>query len=1017
MSWPCFSSPEWLFALLLIPLVVFQSRRSLAGLGAIRRWVSMALRVLLVAVAVLALAEAGWLQVSREVTTIFLMDRSASISATEQQKIFKYMASVSALREKDGRGSDDLAGLVVLAKGAVVELAPRENFNSPQWMDSSIGIDHTDIGEGLRMAAASFPAGSRKRVVLISDGGQTRGEAFGEARRLAEAGVTVEVLPLHRLKSPEMLVERVAVRSEAREGEAVDVRVVLRASQAASGQLELLMDGQLVGSRSVRMSGQARLLSETFSVRLEKPGFYSFDARLRPASGCDTIKENNCGYGFTRLSGKARVLIIYAPGEGRQAEHDLGPLIKVLSQEKIEVQLAGLGSMPTSSAELAGFDCIVIVNTPAHAFTRSGMEAIKASVRDMGTGLVMIGGANGFGAGGYLNTPIEDALPVSCDVRQRKVMPNGALVLVMHTCEMPQPNYWGRRISQAAIDVLSDQDQAGLILFDWSSGCSWLFPIQNVGPARKKMRSLINTAQPGDMPDFDSSLKLALKGLKAASAALKHCIVISDGDPSLSNALLLRDFKNAKITVSTVAIAPHGGSCEKTLFNVARVTGGRYYFPKSPSLLPQIFVKEAMTVRRSVIYEGLFTPTLVMATGPLKGFDSGQGLPPLQKYVLTTARQRAQVPITARIADNPADPVLAYWQYGEGKAVAFTSSAATDWAPGWVDGKWGRYRQFWSQVVRWASRVGGGGELQVRSVIRDGQGRIVVEAIDENGNMINHLDIEGHVLGPDSKVVPGVDFVQTAPGRYEAKFPAGPSGAYQVVASYTDQAGTLRHNVTGASNSYSPEYLKFKGNPQLLQDIAEVTGGHVLSWDALADSKVIWARNLPPGYRTHPGWEWLLWAILILFPLDVAVRRVMIDWGAVNRNLQAAWIRLNPFSNADVPVAPDSTMSALMAQKQRIRDAAPTRPAGNVRNRFLDQLQAAREESGVEDDGLRDMLLRHKERRASVSAGKAAGGGKAAPPKAAGISGYASSLLEAKKKALSKKKKSGLEKDKKDNGE
>ncbi|MHC4914634.1 MAG: glutamine amidotransferase, partial [Planctomycetota bacterium] len=740
-----FLTPIWFLALLLLPLVVWHGRRSLAGLSDFRRWASMVLRVLLVLAAILALTEACWRQISREVTVVYLVDRSASVPSEEQKKVLRYMRETATRREKGGRQVDDRAGLVVFGEGSSVELAPSERFSAPQRLHSIIETEHTDIAEGLRMAAASFPAGARKRIVLISDGAETKGLALEEARRLGEMGVRVECLHIGREKQPEVMVDRLVVRQEARAGEPVQVRTILRADQPASGELELFLDGRPVAKRRFRTDAAGKLTPETFAVRLPGPGFYPIEVRLRPDPGCDTVHQNNVGYAFTQLRGKARVLILHSGAGRADPGADVGFLARALAREKIEVRLAGPAAIPTSNAELAGYDCVILANVGAYAFTKGGMEAVRSAVRDMGVGLIMIGGPDSFGAGGYLNTPIEEALPVSCEVRQRKVMPNGALALIMHTCEMPQPNYWGRRISKAAIDALSDQDQAGMLLYDWNKGCSWLFKMQQVGPNRAAMANLIKNAQPGDMPAFDPSMKMALAGLKAARAAMKHCIIISDGDPSLSDPTLVGQFKAAKITISTIAIAPHGGMCVGTLKRIANATGGRYYYPKNPNLLPQIFVKEAMTVRRSVIFNKTFTPINRAETDPIKGFW-GVRLPQLDGYVVTTARDRAEVPLTVKLEGSLEDPVLAHWRYGEGKAVAFTSSAASDWASHWIG--WPGYVKFWAQIVRWASRAGGTGDLQIRSDVKGGTGKIVVEAIDEKGRLINYLNLTTHVVDP-----------------------------------------------------------------------------------------------------------------------------------------------------------------------------------------------------------------------------------------------------------------------------
>ncbi len=1007
-----FGSPWWLLALALLPVLFWQARRSLTGLGAFRRWTSLALRMLLVAATVLALAEAYWRQESREVTVVYLVDGSDSLPRRDQEKLLDYVRATSVKRESGpGRRADDCGGLVLFGGSASVERSPAENFRTPDALASIIDTGHTDIAEGLRLAAASFPAGSRKRIVLLTDGVETRGLAVEEARRLAELGVQVQCVAAKRGRSPEVLVERLAVRPEARVGEPVEVRAVLRANGPASGIMRLYLDGKPIEARRFAAREAGKLPAETFLVRLPKPDFYPLELRIEPDAGSDTLSQNNVGYAFTHVPGEAKVLVLYSPeGEGKKSDTmvDVAALSKALASEKIALKFATPGAIPQSVAELAQYDCVIIANLGAYAFSPAAMKAVQGAVREMGVGLIMIGGVEGFGAGGYLNTPIEEALPVTCDVRQRKVMPNGALALIMHTCEMPDPNFWGRKISDAAIDALSDLDEAGLVYYG-GNGCAWLFPLQKVGPNRANMHALIKNAQPGDMPDFDASLQMAIQGLQKTQAAMKHIIIISDGDPSFSNVGLLGQATAAKITVSTVAIAPHDPTCTGALQRIANATGGRYYYPKNPNLLPQIFVKEAMTVRRSVIFTEPFTPQWGVTTPPVKGFG-GVALPELGGYVVTTPKPRAELPLTVKLKDVE-DPVLAHWQYGEGKAVAFTSTAAPDWAPKWIS--WPGYARFWAQIVRWTSRAAGSSDLQVTAEVKGGEGRIVVEAMDEEGRLLNQLELTGHSVDPLGRPE---DFalVQTAPGRYEARFAAGAPGSYAVAVAYKDAKGQMRSVSTGAAGNYSPEFSAAEPNPMLLADIARVTGGRVLPADPEQDREAIWARDLPPGYRVHPGWKWLLWLALVLFPLDVAIRRVMIDWREVAQAFRTVAGLVIPKLRPAAASGPTPAMQALMSEKQRIKQSAPAPATDDVRSRFVEQLARARAIEEAAADRAAPSLPRKEDIRAAAgTSGHASrpleiksATRKAAPPPAQGISGYTAALLEAKKRALKERQQS-----------
>jgi hypothetical protein len=111
--------------------------------------------------------------------------------------------------------------------------------------------------------------------------------------------------------------------------------------------------------------------------------------------------------------------------------------------------------------------------------------------------------------------------------------------------------------------------------------------------------------------------------------------------------------------------------------------------------LPQIFIKETAIILKSAINEEPFTPKLVSATEPVRGISA---FPQLLGYVATEPKPRAEIPLVT----EKGDPLLAHWQYGLGRTVAFTSDARPKWAQHWTT--WAQYQQFWQQVARWSLR-------------------------------------------------------------------------------------------------------------------------------------------------------------------------------------------------------------------------------------------------------------------------------------------------------------------------
>ncbi len=144
----------------------------------------------------------------------------------------------------------------------------------------------------------------------------------------------------------------------------------------------------------------------------------------------------------------------------------------------------------------------------------------------------MLGGSDSFGAGGWMNTPVEKALPVDMQIKAIKVQGIGAMALIMHASEIPEGNYWQKVVAKAAIKALSSYDYAGLL--HWEGQEAWLFTLRPIGSGQKQHAP---RDRPHDArrharlrpvaPDGDEGLEW-----RFADAMSKHIVVISDGDPT-----------------------------------------------------------------------------------------------------------------------------------------------------------------------------------------------------------------------------------------------------------------------------------------------------------------------------------------------------------------------------------------------------------------------------------------------------------------------------------------------------
>jgi uncharacterized membrane protein/Mg-chelatase subunit ChlD len=888
-----FETPGYLVLLALLPLLVVFSIRSLAGLGPVRRWIAIGVRCLVVTCMVLALAGAQWTRETDELSVIFAVDRSRSIPRPQQLDAYQFLKDA----EPEMREAKDRAAVIAFDGRAAVEQLPMNDIAIEQ-ISEPIDADRTNLAAAMRMALALFTDEAARRLVVLSDGNENVGAALEEADQYAAAGVPVDVVPIRYRHGNEVVFERLSAPATAKTEETINLQMVLRSQSAepVSGRillyhnehlLDLDPEGPGAGYPVVLDPGPNRLQR---AIPLRAAGAHRFRAVFEPDSAdADTIPGNNEGRAFTVVSGQGRILILAPSGPDDTTGNweSARLLAAALERERLVCDLEIAGESPLDQVRLLEYSAVILSNVSADKLAPEERQGLAVYVRDLGGGLIMVGGDESFGAGGWMDTPVEEVMPVSFDVKSKRQIPKGALVLVMHACEIPQGNYWGERVGVAAVKTLSSRDLVGVISYRWRGADDqyWDYPLQPVGDKTRAIQA-IKQMQMGDLPDLDGPLRSGVDTLAELGddVAAKHMIVISDFDCNPPRADVIRKMKKYGITCSTVAIGYGLHVDAGRARRLANDTGGRFYGTRDYSQLPQIFIKESRIVRRSLINENPFKPQLVSTLPTTVAGLVGEPIPQLGGYVVTTAKPLAQIPLVRATENNEADPVLAHWRVGLGKTVAFTSGMWTRWGAKWVE--WPKFSKLWAQIVRWTSRQSAAAAFDVTTSVQGSTGRIRIDALDKNAAAINFMRIEGTLVKPDHGSE-ALQLTQTGPGVYEGEFDARAAGSY--VASFSYQLGSGRDAIagslqTGLSVAFSPEFRELETNEALLSELSERTGGRVL---ARADaSDAFDTTNLPPAEARRPIWQYLIRWMLLLFLLDVAVRRIAINPVEVARRVR-----------------------------------------------------------------------------------------------------------------------------------
>jgi len=861
------------FCLMGITLWIWwMSLNGYSGLNRSRALTALLVRLTLVGVFVALIAEPRAVRTSDRLSIVYALDTSDSVGDDATTQAAEFVANTVSQKPPE-----DEAGLITFGSNAAVELPPQQSFpleGGRLVLNSRINRDATNIEQALSLASAMLPEELRGRIVLISDGSETAGNLRQVLDELRTRGIAVDVLPISYSYDDEVWIERLELPQFVKIGENYVASAIISALKPGEGKLVLEENGQQIAELDVKYdAGKTRI---NIPIYLRGAGYYEYRAIIKPADGTDHLEENNTAVSYIFVEGEGKVLLVTDP-LGNPADHE--SLQKAILEGERAVEIMDAYDFPSDALSLMPYDCVIFCNVPQDAFDTVKLQALHDAVYNQGVGFLMVGGENSFGPGGYHRTVVEDLLPVSMDITKKKILPKGALVIILHTCEFPEGNTWGKRITKQAIKVLGSEDEVGVLAYG-AGGEDWLFKLTKASEYDSLVPS-INSAQIGDMPAFGPTMSEGIDALVASDAATRHMIIISDGDPQPPDPPLIQRFLDAKVSVSTVAIFPHGGTEIGALRAIASVTKGRYYFPSDPNELPSIFIKEAKTLKRSMIQNGEIFPQGGMPSQILDGIEA---VPSLQGYVLTSLKETGLVEdilntVPKEAEQGETDPVLAVWHYGLGTTAAFTSDLSPNWGANWVN--WEQYQAFVKQLLIRVSRVRKEGHLKLWSYTSGAEGVILVEDFHPEEMF---LDVAAEVTGPRDQSET-IQLKQVGPRRYQATFPLWGKGAYQVMALGT--GGDREDRAMGGFIvSYSPEYVNFRSNWPILQQIMEETGGEQIDPNSPAEQlqQQLYGRR-EPKQSSQPIFDWFLIALACLIPLDVGIRRVQLDWRSVKRAL------------------------------------------------------------------------------------------------------------------------------------
>ncbi len=774
----------------------------------------------------------------------------------------------------------------------------------PPWSIDQRALDQgaTNLESALLTSLFGFAPDHAKRLVLLTDGNQTEGDLWRALPRVRAEKIRIFTIPAAVAVESDAWIEAVVVPESVRQQEPVTIRVRVFSRSATHARVQMRSADKILGTQSAALSPGANEFS--FATRLRKPG--ANDIVVQVFAQGDQFGSNDALSETVWVGPRPKVL--YVEGSPESANF----LADALRRQGIDVNVARIEQLVSEPALLLdGADGVILSDLRAHSIDAATGRRLESYVRDLGGGLIFAAGENTYGKDGFSRSALERLLPVKFEARSKHKDLDLVLLIDRSHSMRGHKLELAKSAALATLDLLDKDHRLAVVAFD--SMPHDVVPLARVG-SKRRAEDLIRSMTSGGQTNIFNGLWHAHRLLQASPAKIKHIILLSDGntapppgetvkssseeamaiirkvredtaraigavtEPDALEGIvpggypdLLEKLVAAKITLTTVAIGDKPNV--ELMAHLAALAEGNSYVAKRDTEIPGLFVAETRRLVGQSIVEEPFHPIVKGRSPATAGVDFSTG-PRLKGFVITKPKKFSDVLLEAK----KGQPLLAETRYGLGKTVAFLSDVKNRWSADWID--WEGYGQLWGQIVRDSIRRDIGTEFQWRVMREGAEAVVVLRVFGPDGAYRNGLSPKVRIGSPDGQSAV-TQLRQVAPGEYRTRVPLGAARTAPYRFELVESPGLSKQAVAraGIRNVFYPypdEYRVLPANLELLKVIGETTGGSFApkTGDIFADLG-------DGGTVSKALWQYFALAALLLFLLDIVVRRAPYSGQAV----------------------------------------------------------------------------------------------------------------------------------------
>ncbi len=847
-----FARPEALY-LLAIPVVVLLW--SLIGLRSFGRIFALLMRAIALALFVLALAGPEKVMRIEGATRPAVIDASASITPAMRSWGIDLISNQLKLRGSDPAmlfGSDNHATSI----GDAIETLRRTDGCK------ACAPSATNLENALS-ALASNPAAKGGPAVIVTDGWQNRGDATRSITSLLAAGIRLYMFTPPGAESvPNVTMTELTLPSALSKSApfALGVSMENLNNAPVAGTIEIYRNGTLLDRRKVTLkAGEERF---DFPVQTENAGLDSYKASFKADNAAlDDYLEDDSLQGWVGVGARRKILVL------TDNQKDASYLETVIHRMGLDAAIVPVANGQWNGS-LAGYDAVILNNLARERLSDAAQNALVSYV-DRGGSLVMTGGDESFGLGGYENSPIAKIMPVVMKPPEHKERQRALVLVIDKSGSMNRADKLKYAVAagEKILTTLKDNDLIAVIGFD--SQPFVVVPLQTVAKSRPYFNEMVERLKAQGRTFLMPAMEQAERTLVDSNAPIKHVIVLSDGKVGgtldMYYSLVASMHHDIGATISTIAI---GKDADFSLLEgISKFGGGGYFQTDSAKNLPEIFVEDFKQHGGDVtMVETQFTPHTVSPNAVLKDY-AGRPLPPLLGYVTTELKPKASLDAYVD-RQGRRDPVIASWKYNAGKTLAVTTDASGRWSGPWIARN--TFAPVWNRILAWMTpETGAEQKIDVALGYQAGRIRLKLTDYSDRPGFGSHL-VTAMVTRPDgSRTLTALG--EEAPGELAGAIDAPEPGTYYIEVKSADaKATTLPPLAYTVSPAVTAELPRPEPNYALLEHLASATGGRLNP--SISDVDI----TRPTTERRESLDAYLVVAAMILLIGEALVRRLTV---------------------------------------------------------------------------------------------------------------------------------------------